>query len=97
MRYRLREVIARWETEHRLRLSFESLGQQTGISPQVLSKMSDPAREYATSSHHLELLAVYFDVEVGHLIVIDREAVERELRDAAQGRPAKEESETDTG
>lgn len=68
--FRLKELIGKWEMEHRKRLSFDDLGKALGISPQVLSKMADPTANYATSTRHVDVLCQYFGVEASALIAI---------------------------
>ena len=61
--------MGRWEIDHGKRLPMESLSKETGISPQVLSKLADPAVDYATSSRHLEALCRFFGVTMDGLVV----------------------------
>lgn len=71
LRFRLRENVARWEFANKKRLPLDLLAQETGISPQTLSKIADPASEYATSTRHLEALCRFFDVTLNDFVVFD--------------------------
>lgn len=70
MKFRVREMIGRWEVENGRSLSLDDLAEQTGISRQVLAKMGDP-RGYVTASRHIEELCHFFKVMPNELIVLD--------------------------
>jgi DNA-binding Xre family transcriptional regulator len=70
LRFRIKELIARWEIENRRPLSLEDLAEHTKISKQVLSKMGD-YRGYVTASRHIEEVCHFFKVMPNDLIVFD--------------------------
>ena len=70
LRFRLRELIGRWEIENQRSLSLDELAAATAVSRQVLAKMGDP-RGYVTASRHVEELCHFFKVNPNELIVFD--------------------------
>ena len=70
LRYRLRELVGRWEAENGRTLPLEELAEATGVSRPVLAKMADP-KGYVTSTRHIEELCHFFGVRPDELIVFD--------------------------
>jgi len=61
---RLREQIARWETEHQQRLNYEELANLTGIGPATVNRWANNDVEMRV----LNAFCEFFDVQPGDLL-----------------------------
>jgi putative transcriptional regulator len=68
IRFRLQELISQREIELGRRLPRKEIAEATGISPQVLSGLTNPSRNPVTNTAFVESLCRYFRCEVGELI-----------------------------
>lgn len=66
--FRIRELVAERERELGRRLPLREISEATGVSPQVLSNLGNPARRTATNTRFVEALCRYFRCDVAELM-----------------------------
>ena len=89
--------MGRYEADTGERLTLQDISKQTGISSSVLSKMSDPQADYATTTRHLELICRFFGVTADGLVVFDPPIEEESTSRYRQPTPTDVKKESETG
>ena len=83
---RLRELIARWETEHQRRLNYEELASLTGTGPATVNRWANNDVEMRV----LDAFCEFFDVQPGDLLAyrpaepISESDADRAVREARE-------------
>ena len=71
LKFRLTELKAQKERTIGRRLPWAEISQEIGVSPQVLSNLSSPARPAITNHATLEALCRYFNCTLEQLLEFD--------------------------
>ena len=67
IRFKLRELISRWEFKAQRRLTLTELGEATGIVRTTLSRMTGP-KPFNSTTNNLDELCRFFDCQIGDLV-----------------------------
>ena len=68
IKFRLKELIARWELTHSRRLPMMELAKLTSIDQSTLSRIAGP-KEYVTTTRNIEQLCRFFGVGSDQLLM----------------------------